>query len=200
MSQNELEDGAGLNQILSRAFGVQGAAAPFMASEVFPVLVMGNDRPEWQFLSGDRLASGFHSDAAIAAQRSHVGINNPAGSGAICVVESIIVSGISATVAIAIGKGAVIDSAAGQKFFRDTRLPIATGGPTCDLYDTTQAGALGATVLTLEVGAVALEVKGPWILAPDGFLLVRGGTAVAVSANFIWREYAAANGELRNIA
>jgi len=204
MSQNELESGAGLNQVLSKAFGVQGAAAPFMASEVFPTLVMGNDRPEWNFLSGDRLCAGAQSDAAVAAQISQVGLNNPAGSGVIIVVESVTVTDVTGGAArlyrLGLGIGATIDTATGAAFV-DTRWGFVNT-PTGDVYRLTQVARTGTTILTFPVaGAGHTTIKGPWVLAPDGFIVASGnGVASAIDASYSWREYAAADGELRNIA
>ena len=65
-----------------------------MASEIFPMVVLENDRPEWAFLCGNKIASGRNTDGAVAAQFSHVGLHNPAGSGIMAVCEQITIDGL----------------------------------------------------------------------------------------------------------
>lgn len=204
MAQNEIEYGQGLNQVLSRRFGVQGAPSPFMASEVFPTLVLGNDRPEWGFLQQERRAGGNAADAAVAAQSSQVGVTNPSGSNAIVVITRIIVNNSTAGALlhnIGIGNSVTVDNL-GSSFFLDTRLGFATQRPTANVFLLTQATGIGNIIAQVTAPAAQwAELQGAWILGPNGFLVVRGAlNQQAVSAAFEWYEYAASPGELFGVS
>lgn len=203
MSRNELEHGERINSILSRAFGVQGPPAPFMASELFPNLVMGNDRPEWGYLGNERYCAGQGSDAAAVGQTSHVGLNNPDASGVIAVVTGIVLAnntGAVATIDIAVGRDNTPDSSAGGHF-RDTRYPSSQVS-TCDIWLRTNATTQGTTIARYKIATGGtIVVTQPFVLSPGGFVVVRHSAQnVVCDASFYWREYAAAEGELRGSA
>lgn len=198
MPTNEMTEGGGLNRVLSSAFGVQGPAAPFMATEVFPVLVLGNDRPEWHFLADERLSSGRRNDGASVGNYSHVGLKVAAELGTIAVVERIRITG-GGSWEIRIGRSAASD-AAGKGYFCDTRFAVGNQ-PSADLFDRTQATQQGNLLERIAVAASLDQlVTGPWVLHPDSFIVVTS-TAVntGVDASFYWREYRATDGELRGV-
>ena len=197
-----MEFGQGLNLVLSRAFGVQGAPAPFMASEIFPMVVLGNDRPEWGFLQNCRYAQGRGLDAANAGDTSHVGLQNPVGSGAIMVIERIMMANTTAnalTLNLAIGIGITPDASGGETFL-DTRYGVAANFPTGNIVLLTQVAGVGTLIDQVRVTANSvLTYPGPFILGPGGFFVVRGAAAnQSATAAFRWYEYSASDGELLN--
>lgn len=206
MGQNEMTEGAGVNLILSKKFGVVGAPSPLMASEIFPNVILQNDRPEWPFLEGDKIAGGFIQDAGVAAQISHVGLHNPADSGILVVVQSILVDITGGDTRIDLGVTPDATDTLTTGTPRDTRFEFRrAGGPetTALLFTLTQVGTITATQLaqlTHNVSSVIVPYKVPIVLGPDGFVMVRGvGTNQAVGASFNWVEQKAASGELQGI-
>lgn len=202
MAVNEMTEGAGLNRVLSNAFGVQGAAAPFLATEVFPVLVMGSERPEWNYLAGQGLAGGYRNDAAAGAGVfSSVGVKVASTLRTIVVVDQVEVINSTGGVldyVLRVGRSALSD-AAGKGFYRDLRYPVGAQ-PSADLFDYSNAVTQGNTVYRLRVPTGdSRSLQRPVILFPDSYVLVQCVTANnACQASFNWREYAAADGELRS--
>lgn len=88
MGTNELAGGDRTNLILSRRFDIQGAPAPFMASEIFPQIVLENDRPEYEWLGLGRLCSAPSFIAAAVGNFGVCGLINPAGTGTLAVLKS----------------------------------------------------------------------------------------------------------------
>ena len=90
--QNEIQGGR-LNSILHKLLNMaEGSPSPTLATDVFPMLALEVDRPEWHFLGGERLGWARWYLGGTAAQYSHVGLRNPAGSGVLLVVDRIVVS------------------------------------------------------------------------------------------------------------
>jgi len=201
MGQNELQGGEGVNLILTKRFRIQGAAAPYMASELFPNITLENDRPEWAFLAGDRLCSGDGTDGAVAAQTSNVFVLNPAGSNALVVVSRIItISFATQSLDIRIGINNSALSGA-RKPFRDMRFgqPAGTAGSIAQVGIHTSATVIGRIILALRVlDDERIMLPGAWILTPGSFLAVSSGDVNnRVDANFEWMERAAQPGELQ---
>lgn len=198
MRQNEMTEGSRVNRMLSNKYGVQGPPAPFMASELFPMIDVGSPPPEDYYLADQRLAMGRRIDAATGAQYSAVGIHNPAGSGAIVVVDSIHLYSTSTLLAdVRIDTNPTTD-ATGSGWWRDTRWSGA-GAPVADLFDRTTATQTGNLVGVIRVLAnTDGVVEGPFVLGEDGWVGVDWQTvSQAMDATFRWREYAATEAELR---
>jgi hypothetical protein len=86
---NEINEG-GLNQILTRRLGMQGgASAPGVAPEVFPVLTLENDRPEWGYLKGERTCGKYDAVNAVAGQFSIAQLYLPSTSNEVAVITNI---------------------------------------------------------------------------------------------------------------
>lgn len=205
MAQNELEDGASINLVLSRRFGVQGAPAPFMASEVFPTLAMEGPSapPEYHFLGGSRLVAGQRLDTAAAANFSHAGLQNPLESGALIVVHRIILNesaGVNDTLIVAIGGQAAAFVGAVGGEFRDTRQGFgANTGSAGKIFISTQATQLGREMFRVRMetqSTLAIDQPGI-VLGPGGFCVCRpNGQNSQVDASFLWVERALTKGEL----
>lgn len=80
---------SGFDQILTkRLVGPGGSIAPSCAPELFPVIVLENDRPEWQHLYGGRRLSGtFDVAGGGAGLFSTIRLRNPLTSNCLAVVE-----------------------------------------------------------------------------------------------------------------
>jgi len=199
--QNEMDDGQGLNQVLSRRYGIQGPPAPNMATEVFPTISVEPLAPEYQFLCNHRLAVAGIAQAGVVAERAQVGIQNPVDSGVIAVVEALQVMGVvnSQTFRVFMGVGAQTWDASGTRVFRDTRFGIIANATT--LIAVRQSGAvpLGSdtTATFIEKADTMVDIPGPYVLGPGGFVtVVQDAVNQSITAMFTWRERAVTKGEL----
>lgn len=79
------------DQILTkRLVGPGGAMAPSAAPELFPVIVLESDRPEWPYLyGGRRIAGTFDVAGGGAGLFSTVRLRNPANSSCLAVIERV---------------------------------------------------------------------------------------------------------------
>ncbi len=200
---NELQGGSGVNLILSKRFKVGEAPAPFMASELFPMVGLELDRPEWKFLSGERLCGFGATLVATSSQHSSVGLENPTDSGMILVVESILLAAIQGVVTIfdlRMDNGFTPDTR-GQGVFLDSRLGDSTAAvPTGRSLFFTSAGAqpgLGFRRVIVEANASVL-VPIDVVLGPGGQLwLTQTAQNQQIVFSPLWRERAAEPGELQ---
>jgi len=208
MARNEMTEGAGINRILSNKYGVQGAPAPFMASEVFPMVVLASERPEWAYLEGSRICHVRLVDGAAVGLFGHCVLKNPADSGVILVAEHINVYRSAAgasdyDVIIGIGESGISWDTTPVGTFRDTRLITVgnTRNPTGEGGVRTQAGSFGNILESFYLNQYDnWQVDGPWVIAPDGYVGVRGGSSNnAVLCSIQWREYPATEAELLGI-
>ena len=202
MARNEMTEGAGLNRILSDAFGVQGAAAPFMASEVFPMLVLGNDRAEWKYLSGERLAGVVRGVTGSLGNISHAGLYNSAGSGILGVIQSLNImnhTGATDDFVVSIGASPFPVGGASQGFYRDRRWGDALTG--LRAFYRLNATAVGDSIWGERLtDDESKTVKLPIILPPGSFVACWASASnVDFTTAWEWYEYGATDGELRGI-
>lgn len=90
--QNEIQVGrysAMLHKLLQMK---EGAPSPTLATDIFPTISLEVDRPEWKFLGGEMICSGWGAKAAAAGEYGNVVLENPTGSGALVVLERIGIS------------------------------------------------------------------------------------------------------------
>jgi len=198
-----MTDGAGLNQALSRRFGVQGAPSPNVASEVFPTVPMEGPSaaPEFAYLRQSRLCEGWGEDAAGAGARSAVQLINPSGSGVLGIVDRLFIVNdqASAVKGYIWGlKRSTTTDAAAAAYPRDTRIPTAT----TLLVGARTAAHAGDDDMKVYVPASETRIfHGPWILHPGNHLYVQGAEDnLGVWAGFWWEERAATEGELLGVA
>lgn len=207
MARNEMTEGEGLNRILSNVYGIQGPPAQFMASEVFPMLVMGNERPEWQALEGRRLAHAQFTDGAVVGQYSRGGIWNRPSKNAIVVVEHVNAyrSAASASdyelrIGVSNQEGPSIWDSTLETQFRDTRWmnDVGTKVPTTNAVILTSVNQIGKAIETFYLDQYDnWQLDGPIVLGPGGYLLLQAGNTnqqTLGSMQFI--EWAARPGEL----
>ena len=199
---NEMDDAGGLNLILSNRLGVQGAAARKVATELFPMMALEVDRPEWHFLAQSRLCRASRNQGAVGGAYSAVGVANmPGGSGVLSVVEEIIVhetSGGLATYWVGFNNlqslGGGFTTTPGQVV--DSRWNEDPS--TATFYGTTVGSLTSIIEVVLSSGYTSTRIKGPFVLGPGSFVWVQGAAQnQRVDASFIWRERAATAGELR---
>ena len=127
MGFNEMVGGDRINLLLSKRFKIQGPPAPVMASEMFPVTVTENDRPEFHFLAQSHLWGATATDLGVVAQRSNSGVQNPVDSGVLVVVKRVWLStdGIPDAVfdlRVELTNGGVTPDTVSATRFLDTRL------------------------------------------------------------------------------
>lgn len=205
MGLNEMTEGAGANLILQKVYGVVGAPSPIMASELFPQVVVRNDRPEWPFLEGDRIAAGVVSDGAVVGQISHVGLINPVDSGVLVIVKEFLIAQGTAqrTNLIFIGQNVEATDTTAPGAPRDSRFQlIAVGGPetTALLFTLTQVGTITAAPIATVSFSDTFRYDQPIVLGPGGFLMVRGSVSnEGLTVSFSWLEQKAASGELQGV-
>jgi len=188
--QNEIQVGR-FNAILSKLTGITGAPSPVMATDVFPMLALEVDRPEWSFLGGERLGWMRWTDAAVAANYSSVGIRNPANSGVLVVIERI-EAHISAAGQWFVGVRAntTVD-ASGTCLARDSRFVAAGYNTTAQYVERTQATqpAYPAYGLAVAANNTISRHEVPIVLSPGYEVMVWPQTVnVAIYASFAFRE------------
>jgi hypothetical protein len=198
---NEIQQGR-YNAVLHKLLDMkEGAPSPTLATDIFPMIALESDRPEWAFLGGENLCAGTRTDAAVAGSVSHVGLSNPRGSGVVVVITKIIVIGASGNgYNLCMQRGTQSD-AAGYGVKLDTRAwPSATlWTPVAPLFDYTNATAIGALFGFLRIGPelqreCALNV----VLNPGSRMIVRQSAVNAASqCTFFWRERALSPSETR---
>jgi hypothetical protein len=184
--------------------------------QIFPVIVVEDDRPEHKLLAGERLAWGqFLLAAQGVGITGYVGLRNPAGSGVILVVEEYYMSTPATKYYVALGRAIANLTAQGTEQPRDTRLQAgATFGVSAPNI-TGQLVSGRSDTITPSPFVVAENINNttssstpndfnrqPVVLAPgDTLFLFRsdgaGGTITngAVQANFAWRERSTEPGE-----
>jgi len=82
---------ASLDQVLVRRLTTPGGAvAPTVAPELFPVITLENDRPEWGYPKGERLCAATVFATAVAGQFCSAQLYLPSTSRELIVVKAIV--------------------------------------------------------------------------------------------------------------
>jgi len=145
--------------------------------DVFPVLDLENLTPENQLTAGWELFWAFGTVIGVSAQLGGASIINPAGSGNIVVVDSIIFRTEGAT-NITIGSSLPLFTAVGNVVPRDTRGPAFSGKARFGANANVGAAENG---LLLRVG-VAIDRQ---VELPHSLAVLRPGTQLAVVQSVI---------------
>jgi len=196
--QNEIQVGR-FNGVLSKLLGITGAPAPVSATDVFPMLALEVDRPEWHFLGGGRICMGGTYVAAVAAQTQAVQLYNPVDSGVLVVIDSLQAHrGSSGNIIVKIGSAALASSSAGRGV-RDTR---AYGqAPTAQVrYQSAVATPTGTSVGYVYdySSSPTARIEAGIVLSPGyGVSLYPDAQNVSMLAEFFWRERAMEPSETR---
>lgn len=191
---NEMQAG-GYNEVLTRRFALQGAAAsPALVPEVGAGLVIENDRPEWSYLMGENLFSHQVTVAAAVGFNSSVALISPASSSTIVVVKRIIATGTGTLALRLLRRGDTSGPALNFSRYGLPRDGRFSGASSSALY-VQNAAAVTATAQVLN--ALSTSEEQPWILKPGDTLLGWNVTAnQAISMTYFWTERQAAPGEL----
>lgn len=185
---NEIMRG-GLNAVLHKTLSMkEGAPAAILGAEVIPILVLENDRPEWAFLANEFLAGGFAERTAPGLGRSRYQLRNPAGSGAIAVIESLLLTtagpGATSTLQVHtyIAGNLTQGLLANQAFLFPADTRAANGAtneapvPILFREDDTNAQPLGSSIIAKQWMLVPAGAGGKAELLPDGPIILSPGT------------------------
>lgn len=145
--QNEIQVGR-LSGILHKLLSMkEGAPSPVLATDIFPMLALEVDRPEWKFLGGERICLGGASTGATEAECSQNALYNPPGSGVIGIIETIrcFSSGGTFYATLRLGAGEpLVGSVQPTRAIVDSRYPFAAATmPTLQVWAGTAAAQQG---------------------------------------------------------
>lgn len=191
MPINEIQSGR-FNAILAKLLNIKtGAPSPSLATDVFPVIVLEANDPSWAYLGGERLLGGYaEQGAGGAGLTSHVQLENPAGSGVICVVEWWAMqnpNAVAYNIVAGLGNTQSLGSVVTTEYSRDSRL---TQKGAANIRVFTNATPLVNPTFTQVIAAyesVMMPVK--MVVSPGGALTLYNVTQnVGVGAWFSWRE------------
>lgn len=196
MGVNEVQSGR-YNAILHKLLDMkEGAPAPTLAPEILSAIVLEQDRPEWKFLGGERMVTGFASQAAVVGEYQGNGCRNPAASGILLVIEAIIpVNNPTIQVNLVTSDAVATDvTTISSPFARDSRLGFTGNGGAGRLLTASstnatlnRSGPVGRFIGS--TGTPVVPWVWPFVLSP-GFELfvVNINQNTASSATWVWRE------------
>lgn len=194
MTMPNLINDWGLNEVLRRRYNVQeGAPAPTMAMETFPVVDVGPFTPELNYLAGWRLCGGVAIVAAAVGFPSQIMLRNPASSRVLAIIDDFTCITAGAGIFLALYPGELVGAlGAANSVPLDTRyqLPAVTTLTTCILsIDNTVASAVGNRNFDFLTAGVDKKRPGPIVLTP-GFTFVAYGDAnnANLYGSLRWRE------------
>lgn len=200
---NEIQSGR-LNAILHKLLALkEGAPSPSLATDVFPMLGLEMDRPEWKYLGGEVLVSGWGAKSPVAGEFGNVTLENASGSGALIVLEQI---GISIATA---GQVEIfpLHTASGltnvsSRYARDLRWDNPTGTffkqatGIIRQGDLTPISPSNAYFYPLAGTSCLYPVE--YVIPPGRGISVRAATAnIALRVWFVWRERSLEQSETR---
>lgn len=194
---NEIQE-SGLNQILTRRLDIKGdVPAPAIVPEIGPQLVLENDRPEWGFLKGERLAARWVSVAAVAAQFGAVQLYLPPASREVVTIQRITFLNANS---VSLAEATVIDGGlvgwvGTATQVRDFRWPASA---TALVISTTTNVAQPSNFGVLAQAATSqAEIVEPIIITPGQSLMIYANVVnQALAMNIYWRERVGTASEL----
>lgn len=202
---NEIQSGR-LNSILHKLLGItEGAPAPSLAPDMFSMICLENDRPEWKFLAGEKLCCSSYLLGAGGAGTfgTHV-LWNPTDSGIIAVTKHIHAPDGNARYYSArvtsVDPSALYSSAAAYRGIRDTRWGTAAAAkPTCLHYYLATASPTGTNVLTSFYADIRSEMQEFQVVLGPGTGLVLADQVANETTHigFMWRERVMERSEYR---
>lgn len=183
--------------LLHKLLGMrEGSPAPYLAPDIIATLPLEVERPEWLFLGGQAMGMRREISAADPANFSFLSLENPIGSGALLVVESVMSNIAAASYRLQASPPLGGGSAGAQLDLRSGLFPdvVTTVGQSAAAVAVALPGTRVGTVTLLQ----AVPYFWPFVL-PPGTALVVGGIVVnqAVEILFRWRERAIEPSELR---
>jgi hypothetical protein len=181
---NELTEFTGPSEGLGRIYGAQGPMGGLvrtMATDLFPIVQAGWAAmdPELHYLAGSKLCCGSIFDGAPGVGvNAQVGLQNPANSGVIIVVDAVTVFNLSDDFQYDLritpdGVSAGPD-ATSRGALRDSRWGSSSVVSTGVLYSLSSAATVGALLARLIFGGPGTQAFpcGPIVLAPPSQLTV----------------------------
>lgn len=188
----------GLNQVLARRLTTPGGAvAPTVAPELFPTLVLENDRPEWSYPKGELRAGARVTLGASGGNYNALQLYLPSTARSICIVTDVFgnsgTGGANVQRAQGIGAG-VAGWIANVTQPADFRWPLQTQ-TILERY-TGALAALGNGTID-RISSAGNNIKQPIIVAPGtALLLVTDIVNSALDITVRWYERTAQPGEL----
>ena len=191
---NEIQTGR-FNSILHKLLDMkEGAPAPTLAPDIFAMMALEVDRPEWKFLAGERLSSGSRSIAAGGAGTyGNLVLWNPSGSGVIAILSQVHnltnaerVFSVAATATDVSGTYTAVS----YRGLRDSRWGVlANAKPTCLLYSLATASPTSTNVLTQIRLSAARTFESDWVIAPGtGLSFIDLVANESFNLSLTWRE------------
>jgi len=189
---------SGLSQLLTKRLTTPGGSdAPAVAPELFPVLALENDRPEWGYLKGEGHYAVYIAVGAVAAEYGMAQLYLPTTARTIAVVTEISSpDALAKNVGMATGiSGGIAGWAAGTTLNMDSRRRGQGGAVLYENNTDVAQPAVHGRAAQLTVAGQS--VRGPFILAPGGCLMIYSVTVnQSMLANVRWYERPAEPGEL----
>ena len=176
-----------------------GSKVGTVVSELFPMIDVENVPGELLTLMGTRLGFGGASITASAGNRAKLQLFNPAGSGKLVTMTTVVLSSNTTQTLRYANESAIRGAAVGTAGFRDTRAPVAEV--------TSALIAFEDAVTTIPSDSrLAMIADTPFRLTdPNGIVILQPGTgwtvstetlATSVQVAFFWRERVAEQSEL----
>lgn len=162
-----------------------------LSPETSAVLVLENERPEWDFLAGVRRVATGRLQPATALVISNQRFNNPAGSGVLVTVEALMIATtVTGQVSIGTISGAADLANSVNLALLDTRFAVARQSSLTSSRDNAAAHASNAGIWTnmcIANQPVEIPTRALPILAPGtGFEIttvdINNGLVVGIAA------------------
>lgn len=184
------------------ALGASGELNPGISP--VHVVTEESEHPEYRYLRLERFAEGVAEQAASVGNFSYVILTNPTGSGALIMVQTIMIANTTAAALQCHVRSGLVGALSGVSNLagrlRDLRYGPSTARATGQVGVATPAahftGGFGTRVM-LQAGST-FPWYGPMILPPGTWCAVSGNVANQVTtASFQWIERAAESAELQ---
>lgn len=188
MPMNEIQVGR-WNSVLHKLLAMkEGAPSPLLAPEVFPVVVLESERPEWAFLGGEKLCVGQISRAADVGNFSFVYFVNPIDSGTLAVITAVLSNDPDNTHLFSSGTGVVATAFGAQLDSRSGVFPT-TIASTSGFASGVAVARPGTPLTFLWMLRGVAYTMFPIILSPGAFLNIAGNVVNrSLNITFHWRE------------
>jgi len=170
----------------------EGALVTGVLPDVFPTIDVEDLQTDGWGVAGWRPAMGGSDIQAAAAEFPVIQISNPAASGAIVVVEQIIVSaGITGVIGFNV-HDALLATAEVSMRWRDRRFPTLSRPVTVIREDSVAGIPIVSPMSVLVLASSPLVLappKGIWVLVPGTAMAFQHQTSQSrLAVNFFWRE------------
>jgi len=195
---------SGLNEIITRRLTTPGgSAAPAVAPEIFPVLVLESDRPEWGVLKGENpfAVSRVAAAPGVGNFLTHA-LVNPTGSGVIVVVKRLAAVAGTGLVRVGVAENGTYGAGGVQGIGipTDSRISAFAGAVFTRRSASSLTELIGAGAVTpspLWFGEATTNLDIPFILKPGwGMFVATNSSNTALTTNIFWTERKAQPGEL----